>query len=184
MVPLIAFICVLKPVPTVRQWKKICNGKNIRFISCKCLIFHTNFHSTTVSESESVPVSEAELFFGFGFSQNIRIISDLDPQHFYYRRNEKSDQPVSVLWIRIRKNPWVLAGSESENTFGYGFGSRHCCRMKIFVNNRRSNTWKRKILCFSIEKIFSLTYGTQVPEHKWKQLEAPLRKIWGQNISL
>jgi hypothetical protein len=23
----------------------------------------------------------------------------------------------------------------------------------------------------------------QVPEHTWKQLEAPFRKIWGQNIS-
>jgi hypothetical protein len=50
------------------------------------LIFHKNFHPSTVSESKSV--SESELFvririqpkhsdyFGFGSSQNIRIISD------------------------------------------------------------------------------------------------------------
>jgi hypothetical protein len=46
------------------------------------LIFHKNVHPTTVSESESV--SESEFFFGFvfGSSQNIRIISDSDPQHW------------------------------------------------------------------------------------------------------
>jgi hypothetical protein len=54
--------------------------------------------------------------------------------------------------------------------------------MKICVKNRRSNTWKRKILGFSIEQIF-VSY-VQVTEHIWKQLEAPFRKIWGQNISL
>jgi hypothetical protein len=32
--------------------------------------------------------------------------------------------------------------------------------------------WK---ICFS---------DVQVPEHIWKQLEAPFRKNWGQNISL
>jgi hypothetical protein len=64
-------------------------------------------------------------------------------------------------------------GSESEiirmfwldpnpkNKFGYGFGFRHCCRMKIFVKNQKSNTWKRKILCFSIENFFYLTYRFQ-----------------------
>jgi hypothetical protein len=51
------------------------------------LIFQTNCHPTTVSESESV--SESELFFGFGFgsSQNIRIISDSDPQHWLNERS-------------------------------------------------------------------------------------------------
>jgi hypothetical protein len=60
-----------------------------------------------------------------------------------------------VLWIRIRKNPKVFAGSESEKKvrIRIRIGSRHCCRMKLFVKNRRSNTRKRKILCFSIEKI-------------------------------
>jgi hypothetical protein len=81
-----------------------------------------------------------------------------------------------VLWIRIRNNPNVLAGSESEKKFGfgYGFGIRH--------KNPKSNTWKRKILCFSIENFFSS--DVQVSEHIRKQLEAPFRKIWGQNISL
>jgi hypothetical protein len=86
----------------------------------------------------------------------------------------------AVLWIRIRKNPKVLAGSESEKKLG--FGSRHCCRMKICVKNRRSNTWKRKILWFSIENFFPLTYRFQ--NTFWKQLEAPFRKLWGQNIIL
>jgi hypothetical protein len=88
--------------------------------------------------------------------------------------------PIAVLWIRIRKNPKVLTVSESEKKFG--FGSRHCCRMKIFMKIRRSNTWKRKILFYSIETtIFS---DVQVLEHIWKQLESPFRKISGQNISL
>jgi hypothetical protein len=90
-----------------------------------------------------------------------------------------------VLWIRIRNNPNVLAESESEKKFGfgYGFGFRNCCRMNIFVKNQKSNTWKRKILCFSIY-IFFLWRNVEVSEHIWKQLEAPFRKIWGQNISL
>jgi hypothetical protein len=49
-----------------------------------------------------------------------------------------------VVWIRIRNNPNVLAGSE----------------MKIFAKNQKSNTWKR-ILYFSIEQFFSLTYRFQ-----------------------
>jgi hypothetical protein len=66
----------------------------------------------------------------------------------------------------------------------FGFGSRHCCRMEIYEKNRRSNTWKRKILCFSIETFFSPTYRFQnTYSTVWKQLEAAFRKIWGQNIS-
>jgi hypothetical protein len=80
MVPLIAFICVLEPV---RQRTKISIEKHKIFLFqvFDFFIFHKNFHSTTVSESESV--SESELFFGFGSSLNIRIISDSDPQHCY-----------------------------------------------------------------------------------------------------
>jgi hypothetical protein len=54
--------------------------------------------------------------------------------------------------------------------------------MKICVKNRRSNTSKRKILFFSIEKFFFS--DVQIPEHILKQLEATFRKIWCQNISL
>jgi hypothetical protein len=62
-------------------------------------------------------------------------------------------------------------GSESEiirmfwldpnpkKKFGYGF--RHYCRLKIFVKKQKSNTYKRKILCFSIENFFLLTYRFQ-----------------------
>jgi hypothetical protein len=90
---------------------------------------------------------------------NIVCTSVVDP-------NPKESE--SFGWIRIRKK--------------FGFGFRHSCKMKICVKNRRSNTWTRKILCFSIKKI--LFTDVQVPEHVWKQLEAPVRKIWVQNISL
>jgi hypothetical protein len=52
-----------------------------------------------------------------------------------------------------------LAGSDSESENKFGFGSRHCWRMKICVKNRRSNTWS--YVCFSIEEIFSRTYRFQ-----------------------
>jgi hypothetical protein len=99
-----------------------------------------------------------------------------------------ADHCVKTSVVDPNPIPKVLAGSESEKNvgFGYGFGSRNCHRMKICVKNRRSNTVKRNFLCFSIDNIFSLTYPVQVPEHLpvWKQLEAPFRKICGQNISL
>jgi hypothetical protein len=41
---------------------------------------------------------------------------------------------------------------------------------------------KEKNLKFIYWKFF--LSDVQVPEHIWKQLEAPFRKIWGQNISL
>jgi hypothetical protein len=74
MVPLIAFICDLEPV---RQRKKFVIEKQDFSLSCVWfLIFHKNFHSTTVSESESVSLSELFCwiriqpkhldYFGFG----------------------------------------------------------------------------------------------------------------------
>jgi hypothetical protein len=67
-----------------------------------------------VSESEFESVSE--LFFGFGFSQKIRIISDSDPQHCrplfhtyllysivpvpYYGDSYTKIVEAEVLWIR------------------------------------------------------------------------------------
>jgi hypothetical protein len=78
---------------------------------------------------------------------------------------------------------WLDPNPSKKLGFGYGFGFRHCCRMNIFVKNKKSNTWKRKILCFFFWKNFVFS-DVHVPEHIWKQLEAPFRKIWGQNISL
>jgi hypothetical protein len=80
MVSLIACICVLKPV---RQRKNIFNRKT-RFFSFKCLIFH---FSQKFSSYNSVWIRiririRIQTFFGFGSSQNIRIISDSDPQHW------------------------------------------------------------------------------------------------------
>jgi hypothetical protein len=91
----------------------------------------------------------------------------------------------AVLWIRIRKKPEVLAGSESEKKFGFGhgFGFRHCCGMKNLVKIADQPLEREKKLCFSIGKFFLWRTG-QVPEHIWKQLEAPFGKIWGQHISL
>jgi hypothetical protein len=58
--------------------------RTVSFFASKCLICDFSqflFYFTIMSESESV--SESELFFGFGSSQNIRIISDSDPQHCF-----------------------------------------------------------------------------------------------------
>jgi hypothetical protein len=56
---------------------------------------------------------------------------------------------------RIRKF-WLDPNPKKK--FRNGFGSRHCCGMKNFVKNSRSNTWKRKNLRFFIGKFCSLTY--------------------------
>jgi hypothetical protein len=83
MVPLIAFICVLEPV---LHRKKSSNRKTYVFSHSSVLIcdFSIFFYFTTVSGSASV--SEFELFFGFGSGQNLRILSDSDPQHCYNLR--------------------------------------------------------------------------------------------------
>jgi hypothetical protein len=85
----------------------------------------------------------------------------------------------AVLWIRIRNNPNVLAGSESEKKFGFGF--RHCCRMKICEKSKIKHLKEKNLRFFYWKCFFS---DVQVSEHIWKQLEALFRKIWGQNISL
>jgi hypothetical protein len=80
MVPLITFISVLEPLS---QRKNFVNRKTLDFSlsSVRFSIFQTNFYSKTVSGSVSV----SELFFGFGSSQNFRILSesDSDPQHCF-----------------------------------------------------------------------------------------------------
>jgi hypothetical protein len=43
----------------------------------------------------------------------------------------------AVLWIRIRNNPNVWLDPNPKKKFGFGF--RHCFRMKIFVKNQKSN---------------------------------------------
>jgi hypothetical protein len=81
---------------------------------------------------------------------------------FQYR-----NEGMTICWS------YQCCGSESEiirkfwldpnpkKKFGYGFGFRHCCRKKICVKNHKSNTWKRKILYFSIENFYSLKYMFQ-----------------------
>jgi hypothetical protein len=90
----------------------------------------------------------------------------------------------AVLWIRIRNNPNVLTGSESESA------------KKNLDTDSDSDTvvgwtflWKIKNQTLEREKsyvfLFDIFFSdVQVSEHIWKQLEAPFRKIWGQNISL
>jgi hypothetical protein len=74
-----------------------------------------------------------------GRSQYIHTVTmtGLEPETYYLYRVGSSQ---AVLWIRIRNNANVLAGSESDKKFGYGIGFRHCCRMKICVKNQKSNT--------------------------------------------
>jgi hypothetical protein len=60
--------------------KKVFQMTNLRFLKCLiCDFFTTFFYFTAVSGSES------ELFFAFGSSQNVRIISDsdLEQQHWF-----------------------------------------------------------------------------------------------------
>jgi hypothetical protein len=48
---------------------------------------------------------------------------------------------LTVLWIRIRMF-WLDPNPNPKKKFGfgYGLGFPHCCRMKIFVKNQKSNT--------------------------------------------
>jgi hypothetical protein len=81
-----------------------------------------------------------------------------------------------VLWIRIRNNPNVLAGSESEKKDSDTVvGWKFLWKIKNQTLERENSYVFLLKICFSDE---------QVSEHIWKQLEAPFRKIWGQNISL
>jgi hypothetical protein len=71
-----------------------------------------------------------------------------------------------MLWIRIpiRKNPYVLAGtvSESEKKFGFGYGSRHCCKINIFVTKKSQiKHLKEKKVYISVGKHFPLLYRFQ-----------------------
>jgi hypothetical protein len=87
----------------------------------------------------------------------------------------------NFMWYNIPYCSVVDPNPKKKFGFGYEFGSRHCCRMKICVKNRRSTLERENLMFFYWKNFFS---EVQVHEHIWKQLEAPFRKIWGQNISL
>jgi hypothetical protein len=116
-----------------------------------------------------------------------RFEGHIDGRPIWPRGRSHKQALQAVLWIRIRirKNPNILAGSEFEKKVGFGyrfgFGSRHSCRMKIFCEQSKIKHLQEKNLMFFYWTNFSLTYRF----HKtlWKQLEAPFRKILGQNIS-
>jgi hypothetical protein len=86
---------------------------------------------------------------------------------------------------RIRKfwldpNPKKCSDSDPKKMFGYG--SRHCCRMKNLVKNRRSNTWKRKKLFFYWKNFFSdVRYRFQNTYKSNKNLRF---KIWVLRIRI
>jgi hypothetical protein len=59
-------------------------------------------------------------------------------------------------WIRIRR----------KFEFGFGFGSRHCCKIKIL--------WKIAYQTLEREKTYVFQFSVvQIPEHIWKHWEAP-----------
>jgi hypothetical protein len=56
-----------------------------------------------------------------------------------------NSERVWMFWLYL--NPDL--NSKKKFGFRYGFGSRHCCRMKMFVKNQRSNTLCSKEILFS-----------------------------------
>jgi hypothetical protein len=85
----------------------------------------------------------------------------------------------AVLWIRIRIF-WLDLNPPKK--FGFGFGFRHCCKIKKIVKNRRSNTWKRKKRKFFSGKSFFLC-RTDSRTHKSNERHH-FKQISGQNISI
>jgi hypothetical protein len=81
---------------------------------------------------------------------------------------------IRMFWLDPNPNPKKSSDTDSESDSDTVVG------WKFFVKNQKSNTWRRKKF-FYWKFVFS---DVQVSEHIWKQLEATLRKIWGQNISL
>jgi hypothetical protein len=56
-------------------------------------------------------------------------------------RYDVSYPPISVVDPNPKESEligWIR--SEKKVGFGFGFGSRHCCKIKNFVKNRKSNT--------------------------------------------
>jgi hypothetical protein len=59
-----------------------------------------------------------------------------------------ADPPALRIVMRSKKIPLVKARTvmssvvdpNPKKMFGFGYGFRHCCRMKIVVKNKNSNT--------------------------------------------
>jgi hypothetical protein len=83
--------------------------------------------------------------------------------------NSKESESFSWIRIRIRKKNSDL---DSDTVVEWKF------MWKI-----EDQTFQREKSYVFLLNIFFLS-DVQVPEHIWKQLEAPFRKIWGQNSSL
>jgi hypothetical protein len=99
--------------------------------------------------------------------------------------NDLSFQAVcwdQCIRIRIQKNPKVLAGSESEKSSDSDTDSDPdtVVEWKFVWKIEDQALEREKSYVFLLEIFF---FDVQVPEHIWKQLEGPFRKIWVQNIS-
>jgi hypothetical protein len=90
-----------------------------------------------------------------------------------------------VLWIRIRKNPKVLPESESEKSLYSDMDSDPDTveEWKILWKIADQTLERKKCILFYWTNFFS-DVPVQIPEHIWKQSEAPFGKIWSQNKSL
>jgi hypothetical protein len=80
----------------------------------------------------------------------------------------------------VDPNPKVLSGSESEKSSDTDSEPDTVVEWKI-VWKIKDHLKEKNLMFFYWKHFFSYV---QVPEHILKQLEAPFRKIWGQNISL
>jgi hypothetical protein len=127
-----------------------------------------------------------------GTTGTVQKIVELDAHRFHIENLSGEDQIMikgfflvchPVLWIRIRKfwldpNPKKSSDSDTDSDPDSVVAWK-------FVWKIEDQTLEREKKIF--EQNFSLTYRTGFRTHTgtvWKQLEAPFRKIWGQNISL